>query len=1398
MRRRLAAILATDMVGYSQMMAEDELGVIGQLRRLRAEIIGPGIAEFGGRIVKTMGDGLLAEFPSVVDAVDCAVKLQVECAARAPATDDAPITFRTGVHLGDVVPDGDDILGEGVNIAARLEQAAPPGGVWISRAAWEQVRGKIAATAKARGPQRLKNLPNAVEVWEIPPIGGEDAPSPMARIDLLGGFRLTVHGEVLPIRSAKARLLLARLALAPGGAAPREALAAWLWEESSEAQARGSLRQALVDLRKALGPVADALQADAERVTLDPAQFTTDLANLRTAPAGQVLSVVADLQTDGELLAGVSARGRAIEDWLALERERTRTQLLDRLGEAAEAARDAGDAAAALEASRRELALDPLRENAHRRVMELLDQRGDSAGALKQFDALRAALRETIGAEPEAETVELANGIRAGRRRPRAKPMIDATAAAPAPEPEPGLAGAPSLEAELREAVVLCALASDSDPELQEEAGAALRAASLSIAERHGALLAPSEDADALLVFGLNVASEDDAVRAQSAARELAESTPAARFGIASGRLLHEAGDEARITGEARRRAIALASGAEVGEIAIGPEVGLSDPNADSPTGAANLRPKPLFVGRRVERTQIAGLIEAAREDGSGAVVLLSGEAGIGKTRLAEEIMAEVVAGGGLAARDGFSGFGEERVGFARRLAARLAAQGRDDAPAGEPAPMAAARAQLLDLPQPPGGEALLAAMDEARRAETIADVLADMAGGDGRFGLVIVEDAHWANRGELALLHNLANRTAGSGIVLLVTERPGEARFAPLLRQRPLEAELLALNLAPLPARDARRLAAAMGMEDEAFVEQTLRRAGGNALFLVRLLESGPKLAGAPPPTVVSLVQAQTQALPDEDRLTLRRAAILGQRFAPEDFEAIFGPADFRGLQSGGFLTPMEDRIAFGHALLHEAVYTSITRADRRRLHRLAAAHFEGDDAALWADHALLAGDARAAEACAAAADELLPQYQFARGENYIEAGLDSPGCGGDVRAQLLLARGSLARERGDLAQALADYEAATEAAQDDSIRIQTIVRAAWVHRLRGDLELADAGLDAAERLDLGAIPPDLISELWHQRGNQAFARGQVDACAAHHAKAERMAVGPLWRCRALGGLADAQYAAGRMRSAATSFAECVSLAREHGLGIVEMANCFMEPMCRFLAEAGPEAFALIDTAIDRTRQADNSRAILLALTVRLQFGAFALDFDQIEKDLSAIADVRAQLGGTRFDLEVDYIRALIDMARGDVEAARSAATSLWGAMTDADRGYIGPPVAGLAAWAAEDADTARTAIREGEAVLAAGCISHCHFWFRQHAIDAALRFGLWDEAEAQADALAAFTAEEPLDWCDLVIARARLLARIGRHGASAQERAEAAALAEKLSAASLQLLAADLVPAE
>src|SRR5215472_10253197 len=179
--RRLAAILAADVVGYSRLIGADEPGTLQRLKAIRAEIIDLAVAKHNGRIVKTTGDGLLIEFGSTVDTLCCATEVQAAMAERnATTASDNRIEFRIGIHQGDITAEDDDIFGDGVNIAARLEALAEPGGICVSARVQEGAAGKLDLAFEDMGEQRLKNIARPVWVYRVREIAPSNKASTVA------------------------------------------------------------------------------------------------------------------------------------------------------------------------------------------------------------------------------------------------------------------------------------------------------------------------------------------------------------------------------------------------------------------------------------------------------------------------------------------------------------------------------------------------------------------------------------------------------------------------------------------------------------------------------------------------------------------------------------------------------------------------------------------------------------------------------------------------------------------------------------------------------------------------------------------------------------------------------------------------------------------------------------------------------------------------------------------------------------------------------------------------------------------------------------------------------------------------------------------------------------------
>jgi len=226
-QRRLAAIVSADVAGYSRLMGQDESRTLAALKAHRRELIDPKIAEYGGRIVKTTGDGLLLEFPSVVEAVRCAVDVQRGMAERnAGVAHDQRIEFRVGVNVGDIIIDGDDIFGDGVNVAARLEGLADPGGICVSRVVRDQVIDKLGFAFDDLGSKEVKNIERPVEVFRVAfdaPPGAAAAPSSASRRSGGGDHRRLALGAAALLGLAGAAILVVFVWQQPAKIAPYSA-----------------------------------------------------------------------------------------------------------------------------------------------------------------------------------------------------------------------------------------------------------------------------------------------------------------------------------------------------------------------------------------------------------------------------------------------------------------------------------------------------------------------------------------------------------------------------------------------------------------------------------------------------------------------------------------------------------------------------------------------------------------------------------------------------------------------------------------------------------------------------------------------------------------------------------------------------------------------------------------------------------------------------------------------------------------------------------------------------------------------------------------------------------------------------------------------------------------------
>jgi class 3 adenylate cyclase/tetratricopeptide (TPR) repeat protein len=810
------------------------------------------------------------------------------------------------------------------------------------------------------------------------------------------------------------------------------------------------------------------------------------------------------------------------------------------------------------------------------------------------------------------------------------------------------------------------------------------------------------------------------------------------------------------------------------------------------------------FVGRAGERRQFAGLLEACRDTGHGKVMLLRGEAGIGKTRLVAEMAAGARASGfdvHLArVLDFGTGTGRDPARVLTRALLGLDAQS-DQTQRGAAADMALASGRLaavqrpflldlLDLPQPISERALYDAMDNATRnrgkQQTLAALVLDVA---ARGPLMIVmEDIHWADPPTLAHLSALAVAIRPAPVILVMTTRiegdPLNDSWRAATRTNPL----VTLDLGPLDRDEALALAGSFLDATNQIALACVERADGNPLFLEQLLRHAEiserkSEEQSIPASIQSLVLGRMDRLPPAERQALQAASVVGQQFDLALLRHLIGDPtyDAATLVAHHLVQPEEDGYLFAHALVRDGVYGSLLKLRRRELHVLAATWFASHDPVLAAQHLDRAEDPHAAAAYLAAARQQAAIYHNERALALVDRGLAIAGDGAD-RQELGCKRGDLLHDLGRTTEALEAFQWSLSIAETDTQRCHAWLGLAAVLRVLDRYEEALSALNCAAAVAADAASDVDLARLRYLRGNLFFPMGRIDECRREHELAldnARRAGSTEFEARALSGLGDAHYAAGRLLTAGDYFARCVALARKHGYGRIEVANLNMAALSRLFACDLDGALAGILEAKEAAVRVGHQRAELVSNEIAHLISYEMDDLDGAEACASRSLVLSRRIGARRFEAEDLAFLGQLLRCRGRRREAMELLEEGLAISREVGMGYIGAVILAQIAAATDDPLRRRSALAEGETILAQGAISHCHLWFHQEAIDVHLAFAEWDEAERSAQALGDYTRAEPLPWSDFYAARGRALAAWGRGSRSAPLMAEIRRLA-------------------
>ncbi len=462
----------------------------------------------------------------------------------------------------------------------------------------------------------------------------------------------------------------------------------------------------------------------------------------------------------------------------------------------------------------------------------------------------------------------------------------------------------------------------------------------------------------------------------------------------------------------------------------------------------------------------------------------------------------------------------------------------------------------------------------------------------------------------------------------------------------------------------------------------------------------------------------------------------------------------------------PEGEDFLFSHALVREAVYSSLLKTHSAEHHRAAAAWYGKREPVLRARHLDRANDAEAALAYLDAARVHATDLRFNSALELADRGLELSETA-DAKCDLLCLRGDVLRNLGKTEASINAYESALDLASDDMRQCSSLIGMAEGLRIAEKQELALEALEKAEILATGNQLLPACAHIHYLRGNIYFPMGNIDGCLAEHEKSLSLArkIGSTEaEALSLGGLADAHYLRGHMRSARDQFQACIKVCQEHGYGRIEVANRSMVGWSRIHLLEFTEALEDARAAVEMAREVNYRRAemvgTMLIGLVELETG----NFEQARNCLEQGMEIAKMMGANNFAAQAQFELARLLATQGKITEARDIIGEAVEIVRKVGMTFIGPTVLAVKAALSDHADERHNALAEAEGILDSGCVGHNYFWFPKMVIDIHLKHNNWSEVERQATRLEAYTSEQPLAWADFMIARGRALAAVGR----------------------------------
>ncbi len=646
---------------------------------------------------------------------------------------------------------------------------------------------------------------------------------------------------------------------------------------------------------------------------------------------------------------------------------------------------------------------------------------------------------------------------------------------------------------------------------------------------------------------------------------------------------------------------------------------------------------------------------------------------------------------------------------------------------------------------------------------------------------LLCIEDMHWADLNLLNHIQNLAGSLRGSGVILLLSSRKEND---PLQRQWAsgwADMSMLVMDLAPLRINEAQELADYFEEIEPKYKLQCIERAEGNPLFLEQLLHSwcaslengeNTREEARLPHTLQALVVSRLDCLPPLSRTAVRAAAVLGQWFRLDALQFLLDnkTLDIEPLIEHYLIKHSGDQLMFVHALVHQGTYHTLTDAALTELHQRCAEWFKSRDITLYARHLKLAKDDLSVNAFYQAITYKIAQYHFDEALALIDETHTIDFIAVETY-KLWLFRGEAMHGKGNIEQSVHAYEQALSVAVSAASKCTSLI---GIANGLNTLDSFDAAVTALSKAESYATELGLnakLSQIYHLRGNFYFPTGQVDFCYDQQCEAlkfAKLSENMEAEARALGGLGDAAYAQGKMYQAYDYIKQCLGLCKAHDFGQIEAANRFMLATTRIYQNETQEALYDALASADLAATVGHRRAEIVSRLTASWILLDMLELEQASEQVRLGLNLAQEIGALRFEPFLRESMARYYYLQGNFCAADQEIRAAYDEVCAQQlERFIGPWVAStyaLILTTGEKTNKEKTSglLQLGSKMLDRGCVGHNYYRFYVNAIECSIINYKWDDAHRFITLFTDYTQERPTPWSDFYIDRAKMLVSV------------------------------------